>query len=73
MHARTIHRPAWQFKPSHSLQEDLWELYNTNGDFSLANNLAASNADKLKEMQGLFGKRTPPTPRRKSIIKKPKE
>ena len=31
-----------------------WELYNTNQDFSQANNLAASNPDKLKELQTLF-------------------
>jgi arylsulfatase A-like enzyme len=53
-YARTIHRPAWQLKPSQPLQEDPWELYNTNEDFSLANNLAAGNADKLKELQALF-------------------
>ncbi len=53
-YARTIHRPAWQLKPSQSLQQDPWELYNTTEDFSLSNNLAASNADKLKELQALF-------------------
>jgi arylsulfatase len=54
--ARTIHRPAWKLKPNNTLQEDKWELYNTNEDFSLANDLAAQNPDKLKEMQGLFMK-----------------
>jgi len=53
-YARTIHRPAWQLKPSTSLADDVWELYNSNEDFSLSNNLASSNADKLKEMQALF-------------------
>ena len=53
-YARTIHRPAWSLKVSQSLQEDPWELYNSNQDFSLSNNLASSNADKLKEMQALF-------------------
>jgi len=52
--ARTIHRPAWQPKPSHSLTEDQWELYNTTEDFSLSNNLAGNNAAKLKELQDLF-------------------
>ncbi len=52
--ARTIHRPAWRQKPLNTLQEDKWELYNTNEDFSLANDLSAMNPDKLKEMQGLF-------------------
>jgi arylsulfatase A-like enzyme len=53
-YARTIHRPAWQMKPSTSLVNDVWELYNSNEDFSLSTNLASSNADKLKEMQALF-------------------
>ncbi len=52
--ARTIHRPAWRQKPLNSLQEDKWELYNSNEDFSLANDLAAQNPDKLKAMQDLF-------------------
>jgi arylsulfatase A-like enzyme len=53
-YARTIHRPAWKLKPLNTLQEDVWELYNNNIDFSLANNLAPKNADKLKAMQDLF-------------------
>jgi arylsulfatase len=52
--ARTIHRPAWKLKPATSLQDNIWELYNTKEDFSLSNDLAAKNADKLKEMQALF-------------------
>ncbi len=55
-YARTIHRPAWNPKPTQSLQEDPWELYNTTEDFSLANNVASQNADKLKELQDLFMK-----------------
>jgi arylsulfatase len=54
--ARTIHRPAWQFKPTNSLQDDVWELYNTTVDFSLAQNLAKQNPEKLKELQDLFMK-----------------
>jgi arylsulfatase A-like enzyme len=52
--ARTIHRPAWRQKPLNTLLEDKWELYNTKEDFSLANDLAAQNGDKLKAMQALF-------------------
>ncbi len=52
--ARTIHRPAWMRKGLQELAEDPWELYNTNEDFSLANNLAAGNPAKLKELQALF-------------------
>jgi arylsulfatase A-like enzyme len=53
-YARTIHRPAWQNKPSQALLEDPWDLYNSNEDFSLSTNVASSNADKLKELQALF-------------------
>ncbi|MGB5038227.1 MAG: arylsulfatase [Blastocatellia bacterium] len=53
-YARTIHRPAWQMKASQPLLEDPWELYDSNADFSLANNVAAANPDKLKELQALF-------------------
>lgn len=53
-YARTIHRPAWQGKPSQPLLEDPWELYNSNEDFSLSTNVASSNAQKLKELQALF-------------------
>jgi arylsulfatase A-like enzyme len=53
-YARTIHRPAWQNKPSQSLLEDPWELYNSNEDFSLSTNVAANNEAKLKELQALF-------------------
>src|SRR5688572_30749870 len=53
-YARTIHRPAWQMKVSQPLLEDPWELYNSNDDFSLSNNVASSNVGKLKELQALF-------------------
>jgi len=52
--AGTVHREPWQQKASHSLQTDVWELYNTRGDFSLVNNLASKEPGKLKEMQDLF-------------------
>lgn len=54
--ARTIHRPAWRSKPLRTLQEDVWDLYDTRADFSLANNLAAVQKERLKEMQALFMK-----------------
>jgi arylsulfatase A-like enzyme len=54
--ARTIHRLAWQQKPTNTLQDDKWELYNTKEDFSLSNNIASKNTEKLIEMQGLFMK-----------------
>jgi arylsulfatase len=36
------------------MTEDVWELYDTRKDFSLAHDLAADNPDKLKDMQALF-------------------
>lgn len=52
--ARTIHRPAWRNAPLHTLHEDVWDLYDTRTDFSLANNLAESQPDKLMALQKLF-------------------
>nr|WP_315148671.1 arylsulfatase [uncultured Flavobacterium sp.] len=53
-YARTIHRPAWKLKPATTLQDDKWELFHTEKDFSLTNDLASKNGDKLKTMQELF-------------------
>jgi arylsulfatase len=39
-----------------AVADDVWELYNVDEDFSQANNLAASNPEKLKELQDLFMK-----------------
>jgi arylsulfatase len=52
--ARTIHRAAWEFKPRGTLEADVWELYDTRSDFSLANDLAKQNTAKLKELQARF-------------------
>ena len=52
--AGTIHRAPWEYKPRAKLTEDVWELYDTRKDFSLAHDLAAANPDKLKAMQALF-------------------
>lgn len=54
--AGTIHRAPWESKPRAALLDDKWELYDTTKDFSLANDLAAANPAKLKEMQDLFMK-----------------
>ena len=54
--AGTIHRAPWEQLPRRKLQDDIWELYDTRNDFSLANDLAASNPGKLKELQSLFMK-----------------
>lgn len=52
--ARTIHRAPWEPKPPRTLQDDVWELYDVRADFSLANDLAAQNPQKLAELQALF-------------------
>ena len=53
--ARTIHRAPWEPKPRRPLQDDsAWELYDTRADFSLANDLAKQNPQKLAEMQKIF-------------------
>ena len=52
--AGTVHKAPWEAKPRHVLQEDAWELYNVAEDFSLTNDLATKNPQKLKELQDLF-------------------
>jgi arylsulfatase A-like enzyme len=52
--AGTIHRAPWEQKVRAPLLEDKWELYDTRADFSLANDVAAQNPAKLKELQALF-------------------
>ncbi len=52
--AHTVHRAAWESKPRRPLAEDQWELYHVDEDFSSANDVAAKNPEKLKELQELF-------------------
>lgn len=52
--ARVVHGVPWQPKPIRALQDDIWELYDTTVDFSLANDLAAENPEKLAELQAIF-------------------
>jgi arylsulfatase A-like enzyme len=54
--AGTVHRAPWEAMPRATLEDDLWELYDTRTDFSLVNDLAAKNPRRLKEMQDLFVK-----------------
>ena len=61
--AHTVHRAAWEGKPRHPLLEDKWELYHVDEDFSSANDLAAKNPEKLKELQDLFLKEAVEVPR----------
>ncbi len=53
-YARTIHRAPWEKEPRRPLLEDVWELYDLRSDFSLVNDLAAKNPQKLAELQALF-------------------
>jgi arylsulfatase A-like enzyme len=52
--AGTVHRAPWEKEPRRKLQDDIWELYDTRTDFSLANDLAKANPAKLKELQAVF-------------------
>jgi arylsulfatase len=52
--AGTIHRAPWERMPRAKLADDKWELYDTRKDFSLADDMAAANPAKLKEMQEVF-------------------
>jgi arylsulfatase len=53
-YARTIHRAPWEPKPRRALADDIWELYDTRADFSLVNDLAAKQPQKLAELRALF-------------------
>jgi arylsulfatase len=54
--ASTRHSIPWLMVTNPPLKDDVWELYNVNEDFSQANDLAASNPEKLKELQGVFNR-----------------
>jgi arylsulfatase A-like enzyme len=47
-------RLPWQAATDSSPNDFKWELYHVAEDFSEANNLAAKNPDKLKELQAVF-------------------
>jgi arylsulfatase len=53
--ARTIHKAPWEAKPRRTLEDNsAWQLYDVRSDFSLANDLAAQNPQKLAELQAIF-------------------
>jgi arylsulfatase len=54
--ASTRHSTPWLMVKLPPLEDDTWELYNVAEDFSQANDLAAQNPAKLKELQDLFMK-----------------
>jgi arylsulfatase len=52
--AVTRHSIPWLMVPLPSLDDDVWELYNVDQDFSQANDLARKHPEKLRELQTLF-------------------
>jgi arylsulfatase A-like enzyme len=52
--ARTLHRAPWQSFDLPPLEDDIWDLYRVDGDFSLVNNVADQHPEKLVELQALF-------------------
>lgn len=52
--AATVHKVPWEAEPKGPLEQDTWELYNVDADFSETKDLSASNPAKLKELQALF-------------------
>jgi arylsulfatase len=54
--ACTRHSIPWLMVPLPPLKDDVWELYHVDEDFSQAENLAAQNPKKLKELQAVFEK-----------------
>jgi arylsulfatase len=53
--AVTRHSTPWEFGATlPALDDDVWELYDTNTDWCQAHDLAADHPDKLAELQRLF-------------------
>jgi arylsulfatase len=53
--AVTKHRTPWQFTGAvQGFDEDVWELYDTNTDWTQARDLAQAMPDKLRELQRLW-------------------
>jgi arylsulfatase len=52
--AATRHSIPWLMVPLPPVKDDVWELYHVDEDFSQANDLAAQNPAKLKQLQAVF-------------------
>jgi arylsulfatase A-like enzyme len=52
--ARTTHKAPWEPKPRRALADDIWELYDTRADFSLVDDLAAKQPQRLADLKALF-------------------
>ncbi|HZU95414.1 MAG TPA: arylsulfatase [Planctomycetota bacterium] len=52
--AAARHGVPWDMAPSSRFQDDRWELYHVDRDFSEANDLAAKEPARLRELQDMF-------------------
>jgi arylsulfatase A-like enzyme len=52
--AMTAHTLPLAGQPRREFEDDVWELYDTNTDWTQARNLAQQNPEKLRELQRLF-------------------
>lgn len=52
--AATVHIEPWAAQPRATLENDTWELYNVEEDFSESHDLAAEMPEKVRELQELF-------------------
>jgi arylsulfatase len=52
--ARTVHKFPWAPQPRAPLDKDLWELFDTRTDYSLADDLASKEPARLRDLQVLF-------------------
>jgi arylsulfatase A-like enzyme len=52
--AVTHHSTPWLTREWPSFEQDVWELYNTNKDWSQAHDLSKEMPEKLRELQDLF-------------------
>ena len=53
-YAMTLHKAFWEAAPRATFENDVWELYNADEDFSLTNNLAAKHPEKVEALKALF-------------------
>ena len=53
-YATTLHSAFWEKAPRATFEKDTWELYNTEEDFSLTNDLAAKYPEKVEALKALF-------------------
>ena len=53
-YATTLHKAFWEAAPRATFENDIWELYNTEEDFSLTNDLATRYPEKVEVLKALF-------------------